>query len=128
MLTVTGLARRSGATPHAVRYYTRMGLLRPERDPDNGYRLYKPREVNWLRFTRQAKQLGYTLNEIKAIMHDADRGQSPCPRVREILQRRIVETGVAWKSSWPCRHVWSRPSWSGRTSPMVRRMGTRSAT
>ncbi len=91
MLTVTGLARRSGTTTYAVRYYTRMGLLRPERDPDNGYRLYKPREVNWLRFIRQAKQLGYTLNEIKAIMHDADRGQSPCPRVREILQRRIVE-------------------------------------
>ena len=43
MLTVTGLARRSGTTAHAVRYYTRMGLLRPERDPDNGYRLYKPR-------------------------------------------------------------------------------------
>ncbi len=91
MLTVTGLARRSGTTTYAVRYYTRMGLLRPERDPDNGYRLYKPREVNWLRFIRQAKQLGYTLNEIKAIMHDADRGQSPCPRVREILQRHIVE-------------------------------------
>jgi len=50
MLTVTGLARRSGTTTYAVRYYTRMGLLRPERDPDNGYRLYKPREVNWLRF------------------------------------------------------------------------------
>ncbi len=37
-LTVTELANRSGATPHTVRYYTRMGLLRPERNPDNGYR------------------------------------------------------------------------------------------
>jgi len=91
MMTVSELASLSGATPHAVRYYTRMGLLRPERNPDNGYRLYKPREVNWLRFIRQAKRLGYTLNEIKAIMHDADKGQSPCPRVREILQRRIVK-------------------------------------
>ncbi len=91
MLTVTELANRSGATHHAVRYYTRMGLLRPERNPDNGYHLYKPREINWLRFIRQAKRLGYTLNEIKAIMHDADQGQSPCPRVREILQKRIVE-------------------------------------
>lgn len=45
MLTVTGLAHRSGTTVHAVRYYTRLGLLRPERNPDNGYRLYQPREV-----------------------------------------------------------------------------------
>ena len=90
-MTVSELASQSGATPHAVRYYTRMGLLHPERNPENGYRLYRPHEVGWLRFIRQAKRLGYTLNEIKAIMHDADRGQSPCPRVREILQQRIVE-------------------------------------
>ena len=91
MMTVSELANLSGATLHAVRYYTRMGLLRPDRNPDNGYHLYQPREVNWLRFIRQAKRLGYTLNEIKAMMHDADQGQSPCPRVREILQHRIVE-------------------------------------
>ena len=91
MLTVTELANRSGATPHAVRYYTRMGLLQPERNPDNGYHLYKLREVNWLRFIQQAKRLGYTLNEVKEIMHDADKGQSPCPRVRKILQQRIAE-------------------------------------
>ncbi|MBT8421536.1 MAG: MerR family transcriptional regulator [Gammaproteobacteria bacterium] len=90
-LTVTELANRSGATPHAVRYYTRLGLLRPERNPDNGYRMYRHAEVSWLRFIRQAKRLGYTLNEIREIMHDSDRSESPCPRVREILQRRIDE-------------------------------------
>jgi MerR family Zn(II)-responsive transcriptional regulator of zntA len=91
MLTVTELANRSGATSHAVRYYTRMGLLRPERNPDNGYRLYEYREVGWLTFIRQAKRLGYTLNEIREIMHDSDKSNSPCPRVRNILLRRIGE-------------------------------------
>lgn len=91
MLTVSELANRSGATPHAVRYYTRKGLLKADRDPNNGYHRYSIADVSWLRFIRQAQGLGYTLNEIKAIMHDADDRQSPCPRVREILQRRIVE-------------------------------------
>ena len=90
-MTVAVLAKQSGATPHAVRYYTRMGLLSPTRNPENGYRQYKPSEVSWLRFIRQAKALGYTLNEIQEIMHDRDEGESPCPRVRELLQRRIVE-------------------------------------
>jgi hypothetical protein len=36
MLTVTQLANRSGTSPNVVRYYTRMGLLRPERNPDRG--------------------------------------------------------------------------------------------
>ncbi len=91
MMTVSVLAKKSGSTPHAVRYYTRMGLLSPTRNPENGYRQYKPSEVSWLRFIRQAKALGYTLHEIQEIMQDRDEGQSPCPRVREILQRRIVE-------------------------------------
>lgn len=91
MLTVTELANRSDTTIHAVRYYTRLGLLRPERNPDNGYRLYQPREVGWLRFVQQAKNLGYTLSEIREIMHNSDQGKSPCPRVREILQNRIKE-------------------------------------
>jgi len=91
MLTVIQLANQSGATPNAVRYYTRMGLLQPERNPSNGYKIYQFDDINWLRFIQRAKQLGFTLNEIKAIMTDADQGQSPCPRVREILQHRIVE-------------------------------------
>ena len=91
MLTVTELANRSGATPHAVRYYTRMGLLRPARNPDNGYRFYEYREVGWLHFIQQAKRLGYTLNEIREIMQDAEQDKSPCPRVREILLLHIDE-------------------------------------
>lgn len=91
LYTVTELAKRCETTPHAVRYYTRMGLLRPKRNPENGYRLYKVDEVSWLRFVRQAKSLGYTLKEIKEIMQDVDDNTSPCPRVREILMKRIDE-------------------------------------
>jgi len=91
MYTVTELANRGGTTPHAVRYYTRMGLLRPERNPENGYRLYTHSEVDWLRFIRQAKRLGYTLHEIREIMHHSEQKQSPCPQVREMLMLRIEE-------------------------------------
>lgn len=91
LYTVTELANRCETTPHAVRYYTRMGLLRPKRNPENGYRLYKVEEIAWLRFVRQAKSLGYTLKEIKEIMNDVDDNASPCPRVREILMTRITE-------------------------------------
>lgn len=57
MLTVTELANLSGTTPHAVRYYTRLGLLQPGRNPDNGYHLYRPSEINALRFIRQDNPL-----------------------------------------------------------------------
>ncbi len=89
-LQVAELASAAGTTTHAVRYYSRRGLLHPERNPENGYRRYRPRDVARIRFIRRAQRLGMSLNDIREILGEADRGHSPCPRVRTILQQRIV--------------------------------------
>jgi len=91
MLTVNELALRCKAPPHVVRYYTRIGLIKPSAQQDNGYRLFTLREANRLQFIRMAKQLGFTLNEIKSITQHSEKGQSPCADVRKIIQSRIVE-------------------------------------
>ncbi|MBT8079028.1 MAG: MerR family DNA-binding protein [Gammaproteobacteria bacterium] len=39
-----------------------------------------------------AKSRGLTLSEIRDIFSDADRGDSPCPRVRTLIEQHIVET------------------------------------
>lgn len=91
MLTVTQLARRGNTTPETVRHYTRLGLLKPIRHPENGYRLYQQRDINRLLFIRRAKHLGFTLNEIRDITRDADQQESPCPKVRQILEQRISD-------------------------------------
>ena len=90
-LTVTELARSSDVEPHVVRYYTRIGLLSPSRDSHNGYKLFSREDVGRLRFIRKAKLLGYTLNEIARIIDHAGHGESPCPIVRDIIERRIWE-------------------------------------
>lgn len=90
-MKVHELARKTGETPHVVRYYARIGLLRPARDPDNGYRRFDNEDLLRLRFIRQARSLGFTLAEIGGILAEADHGTSPCPRVREIIERRIDE-------------------------------------
>jgi DNA-binding transcriptional MerR regulator len=77
-----------------VRYYLRIGLLRPAAQQENGYRLFTPHDAARLRFIRMAKHLGFTLNEIKQITCDADRGESPCDDVRAIIQHRVVENRV----------------------------------
>lgn len=89
--TVQSLADSAAVPAHVVRYYTRIGLLRARRDPRNGYKLYTHAHLARLRFIRQAQALGYTLAEIRHILNDADRGESPCPRVRDILERRRAE-------------------------------------
>ena len=88
---VRDLARSCRISSDVIRYYTRIGLLRPRRDPGNNYRLYSERDAQRLRFINRAKSLGYTLAEIRQILRHSEAGDSPCPLVREIIQRRIVE-------------------------------------
>lgn len=94
MLTVNELAIRANAPAHVVRYYTRIGLIQPVTQQDNGYRLYSTGEASRLRFIRMAKQLGFTLAEIREINQHADHGESPCDDVRRIIHHRIEENRV----------------------------------
>lgn len=90
-LTVAALARRSGVSAGAVRFYVRKNLLRAARNPSNGYRLFSADDVARVRFIRKAQSLGFTVAEIGEIFGAADRGQSPCPRVRAIVEQRLAE-------------------------------------
>lgn len=91
-LYIKELARASGASSGALRYYTKLGLLTPRRDPNNGYQLFDSSDIKRVRFIYRAKYLGFTLNEIRQIFEDSGKGLSPCPAVRKIIERRIVET------------------------------------
>ncbi|HHJ20267.1 MAG TPA: MerR family transcriptional regulator [Gammaproteobacteria bacterium] len=91
MLTVNELATKSHVTANAVRYYTRRGLLHPQRNPDNDYRLYRSDDAQRLHFIQQAKSLGFTLKEIEEILQQVSHGESACPLVRQHLKERIEE-------------------------------------
>lgn len=91
MLTVSEVARQTGVSAHTVRYYVREGLLVPNKQADNSYSLFSPKEVSRLRFIRTAKMLGFTLTEIRQILENAQLGESPCADVREIIQQHILE-------------------------------------
>ncbi len=90
-MRVQQLADRVNVAPHVVRYYTRVGLLRPKRDAVNGYRRFSADDVKRVVFIRQAQRLGFTLAEIRHILEMSGRGKTPCPTVRAIVQERIAE-------------------------------------
>lgn len=91
MMTASVIAKRANVPLFTVRHYTRIGLLKPSRDLRNGYKMYSRDDVQRLRFIASAKELGFTLGEIEKVLSDASHGDSPCPMVREIVQRRIKE-------------------------------------
>lgn len=83
------LAKRTELSKDTIRYYIKIDLLKPKRDPDNGYKLFNEKDVTRLRFICKAKYLGFTLKEIKQIILECEQGHNPCEMVREFLKRHI---------------------------------------
>ena len=93
-MTASELARRTDLPVFTVRHYTRIGLLKPSRDLRNGYKLYRASDAERLRFITAAKRLGFTLGEIEEILGRASHDKSPCPMVRDIVEKRIEENAA----------------------------------
>jgi MerR family transcriptional regulator, Zn(II)-responsive regulator of zntA len=91
MITASVLAKKADVPIYTVRHYTRIGLLQPYRNTQNGYKVYNPSDAARLRFILAAKDLGFTLAEINHILDKAEHGNSPCPMVRDIVAHRIEE-------------------------------------
>ena len=68
VLGIGQLAKGAGVRIDTVRYYERNGLLAPAGRLASGYRRYGELELKRLRFIRRAKALGFTLDEIKALL------------------------------------------------------------
>jgi DNA-binding transcriptional MerR regulator len=92
-MRVIELARSTGVTADAVRYYVRLGLLSPKRNAANGYREFSALDVKRLWFIKRAQSLGFSLAEIGTIIRQARQRKSPCPMVRDIIQKHLEQTG-----------------------------------
>ncbi|MGM0768455.1 MAG: MerR family transcriptional regulator [Pseudomonadota bacterium] len=90
-MKVIDIAKAAGVRPDTVRFYSREGLLNPARNPDNNYQQFDGEDLRRLRFARKARQLGFSLPEIKSILDQADDRHSPCPLVREVFEQRLSE-------------------------------------
>ncbi|WP_111637132.1 MerR family transcriptional regulator [Marinomonas shanghaiensis] len=91
-MRVSELARHANVTAETVRHYTRLGLIQAERDANNGYQIYDKLALQRLHFIRQASELGFSLKQIEEIFLQSDSGDSPCPMVRDLLQKKVPET------------------------------------
>lgn len=86
------VARQSGMTVEALRYYERKGLVpRPPRSA-GGLRRYPADVLQRLRFIKQAQTLGLTLKEIQQWLGYAGRSRrGACVRVRDMLARQVAD-------------------------------------
>jgi DNA-binding transcriptional MerR regulator len=88
-LQIGRLAQHTGLTRATIRYYERIGVLAPSARTPSGYRVYSEAARVELAFVRWAQGLGFTLEEIRELLHLHRRGQSPCERLVSAARRRL---------------------------------------
>lgn len=85
------LARRSGVSATALRYYEQLGLL-PEPDrTESGYRAYGDDAIDRLGFIRAGQAVGLTLAEVGQVLGVRDAGEAPCRVATDLIDRRHAE-------------------------------------
>lgn len=91
-ITVKEVADRVGMPSRTVRYYDRIGLVRPDERSPSGYRLYSAEEEGRLLFIRRAKRLGFSLDDIRGLMAAAESGcGATVPELDRLLEQKLAE-------------------------------------
>ena len=85
--TIGQIAALVEVATSTLRYYEREGLLTPAARSPAGYRLYDPSAVDKLRFIRSAQSVGFSLEDIKALL-SLD-GRRSCKQVQGMIEQRL---------------------------------------
>lgn len=90
-LTIGRLASAAGINLETVRYYERIGLMPPPARTTNGHRAYEQIHLRRLAFIRRARELGFSIEDIRALLALAEPSRASCAEVREIAQMHLDE-------------------------------------
>ena len=97
-LTIGKLASATGTKVETIRYYEQIGLLpAPARSAGN-YRTYEGEHLRRLSFIRRARDLGFSIEQVRELMGLADRREQSCMAVdvianqhRDAITRKIAD-------------------------------------
>ncbi len=90
-MTIGRLARQVGVGVETIRFYEREGLIPEPPRTFSGYRKYPTEAVTRVRFIRRAKELGFTLREIRELLELRTGPDVTCDVVRERARAKIAD-------------------------------------
>lgn len=91
--TIGEVARRTGLSVSAIRYYETEGIVTAAARSDGGYRLFSDTDVRRLQLAKQVRHLGMSLTEVKELVHGVS--TLDCATFAGALGQRIAAQRVA---------------------------------
>lgn len=93
-MNISEIAKKTGLTAKAIRFYEDKGLITPPERGENSYRYYQTRHLDELSLLKQAKDVGFTLEECGELLdlfrnperHSADVKTATIAKIQELEQ------------------------------------------
>lgn len=89
-LTRSQLAHRADINLETIRFYEEKGLLPAVPRTASGYRKFSEETIERLAFVKRAKALGFSLEEIRELLHLQSERTGVCVEVRDLLQTKLL--------------------------------------
>jgi len=89
-IAIGELSRRTGCNIETIRYYERIGLL-PTPARRGRYRSFGLADVARVHFVRRARELGFTLDEVRALLGIASAENMACDVARDIAASHLQQ-------------------------------------
>ncbi|MFN4261653.1 MAG: heavy metal-responsive transcriptional regulator [Gemmataceae bacterium] len=106
--TISQLAHAAEVPTTTVRYYERIGLVRPEDRSQGNYRLYGDESLRMVKFIRAAQAIGFTLDDVKALLAAPGSNAASCRKVQTLIEERLTEVAQRLKDLRHVQHVLKR--------------------
>lgn len=113
------LSKRSGVNIETIRYYERAKMLVPPPRTASGRRVYDLADLRTLVFIRRSRELGFSLDEIRALLRLGGPEKATCREVREIAAHHLNDIRAKIDDLMKLERLLSNTvgRCSGRTAP-----------
>jgi Cu(I)-responsive transcriptional regulator len=90
-LTIGTMAEATGTKVETIRWYEKVGLIAAPARTGGNYRAYAPEDLARLSFIRRARDLGFSLDQVRALLDLAAQRESDCGTVDVIATEHLAE-------------------------------------
>lgn len=92
------LAEKSNVSIDTIRYYEREGLIAPASVRESGYREFDKGSVETIRFVVRAKDLGFSLKEIRNLLTLKNNPDTTCGEVKALAESKLADVAAKIKA------------------------------
>jgi DNA-binding transcriptional MerR regulator len=90
-LHIGEVARQTGVSVDALRFYEKEQLLQRPSRTDGGFRIFSAEDIERVQFIRQVQELGFSLSEVKELLVLRGGPVDTCSQVRGLLEQKLVK-------------------------------------